>query len=51
MHLCTLLDFEDLCAQLGLEVAERVALAEGKPVSVDPNVNSELAIYRVKSRA
>ena len=51
VHLCTLLDFEDLCAQLGLEVAERVALAEGKPVSVDPNVNSELAIYRVKSRA
>ena len=48
IHLCTLLDFEDLCAQLGIAVAERIALANGHPVTDDPNVNSELAIYRVK---
>ena len=48
VHLCTLLDFEDLCAQLGIAVAERIALANGRPVTDDPNVNSELAIYRVK---
>ena len=50
VHLCTLLDFEDLCAQVGLAVAERIALAGGKPVTDNPNVNSELAIYRVKKR-
>ena len=48
IHLCTLLDFEDLCAQLNLTIVERVALAHGRPVTDDPNVNSELAIYRVK---
>ena len=50
VHLCTLLDFEDLCEQVGLAVAERIALANGKPVTDNPNVNSELAIYRVKKR-
>ena len=50
VHLCTLLDFEDLCEQVGLSVAERIALADGRPVTDNPNVNSELAIYRVKKR-
>ena len=49
VHLCTLADFEDLCGQLGLEIVERVALADGKPVAADPNVNGELAIYRIRS--
>jgi methionine biosynthesis protein MetW len=49
VHLCTLLDFEDLCGELGLTVAERVALAGGKPVQGDPNIQSELAIYRVSA--
>ncbi len=48
IHLCTLLDFEDLCAQLQLSIVERVALAQGRPVTENPNVSSELAIYRVK---
>jgi methionine biosynthesis protein MetW len=49
VHLCTVADFEDLCAQLKLDIVERVALANGKPVDGDPNVNGELAIYRVRS--
>ncbi|MBL8384837.1 MAG: methionine biosynthesis protein MetW [Burkholderiales bacterium] len=49
VHLCTLMDFEDLCAQLRIEIVERVALADGRPVALDPNVNSELAIYRVRA--
>ena len=49
VHLCTLADFEDLCGQLGLEIVERVALADGKAVAADPNVNGELAIYRIRS--
>lgn len=50
VHLCTLLDFEDLCEQVGLSIAERIALADGQAVTDNPNVNSELAIYRVKKR-
>ena len=50
VHLCTLLDFEDLCEEIGLVVAERIALANGHPVTDNPNVNGELAIYRVKKR-
>ncbi len=50
VHLCTLLDFEDLCEEVGLVVAERIALTNGKPVTDNPNVNGELAIYRVKKR-
>jgi methionine biosynthesis protein MetW len=48
IHLCTMLDFEDLCARLGIAVLDCVALTEGKPVAADPNLNGELAIYRVK---
>lgn len=51
VHLCTLSDFEDLCAQLGIDIAERVALAAGRPVTEAPNINSELAIYRIGERA
>jgi methionine biosynthesis protein MetW len=47
VHLCTLNDFEDLCGALGFEIKERIALADGRPVSDDPNRNCELAIYRV----
>lgn len=51
VHLCTLADFEDLCGTLAIEIVERVALAKGKPVASDPNINSELAIYRVRAAA
>ena len=50
VHLCTLLDFEDLCTTLAIEVVERVALAGGRPVTEDPNTRSELAIYRLRAR-
>lgn len=49
VHLCTLADFEDLCVKLAIVIVERVALANGKPVADDPNINSELAIYRVRA--
>ncbi len=49
VHLCTLADFEDLCEKLAIVIVERVALANGKPVADDPNINSELAIYRVRA--
>lgn len=51
VHLCTVADFEDLCGKLKLDIVERVALADGRPVTTDPNVNGELAIYRIRSGA
>ena len=50
IHLCTMLDFEDLCAKLDIEILDLVALTEGRPVDTEPNLNGELAIYRVKRR-
>jgi methionine biosynthesis protein MetW len=51
VHLCTLADFEDLCGTLSIEIVERVALAGGRLVSAEPNIHSELAIYRVRAAA
>ncbi|MBK1680290.1 methionine biosynthesis protein MetW [Rhodocyclus tenuis] len=44
----TLIDFEELCAQLGIEIRERLAFDDrGEPVSDDPNLNGSLAFYRL----
>jgi methionine biosynthesis protein MetW len=49
VHHCTLVDFEGLCAKLGLRILERVVLTNGAPVSVLPNLLGSLAIYRVSA--
>jgi methionine biosynthesis protein MetW len=49
VHHCTLIDFEGLCAKLGLRILERVVLRDGNPVSVLPNLLGSLAIYRVSA--
>ena len=49
VHHCTLVDFEALCAKLGLQVLERVVLTSGAPVAVLPNLFGALAIYRVSA--
>lgn len=46
LHLCTLADFEDLAAKLGVRIVERVVLHRGEPVSFMPNLFGSLAIYR-----
>jgi len=46
IHHCTLRDFEDLCRRLGLQIRERLALHEGKPVAAFPNLLGSLAVYR-----
>ncbi len=44
----TIVDFENLCARLGIEVRERLAFDEaGQEVSDDPNLNGSLAFYRL----
>jgi len=49
VHHCTLVDFEALCARLGLRILERVVLTGGEPVSALPNLLGALAIYRVSA--
>ncbi|MGD9954020.1 MAG: methionine biosynthesis protein MetW [Burkholderiales bacterium] len=47
VHLCTLADFEDLCARLGARIRERAVLHRGRPVRVLPNLFGSIAVYRV----
>ena len=47
VHHCTLVDFEALCAKLGLRILERVVLHDGSTVSFLPNLLGALALYRV----
>jgi methionine biosynthesis protein MetW len=46
----TIADFEALCVDEGIEICERVAFAEGKPVKEDPNLNAEVALYRIRKQ-
>jgi methionine biosynthesis protein MetW len=46
LHLCTIADFEDLAADLGVKILERVVLHEGRAVHTLPNLLGSLAIYR-----
>ena len=47
VHHCTLIDFEGLCAKLGIRVIERLVLRDGEPVTWLPNLLGSLAMYRV----
>jgi len=49
VHLCTLADFEDLCARLGARILERAVLHRGRPIRVLPNLLGSLAVYRVSA--
>ena len=46
----TIADFEALCAARGIDVREGRFFDDGQPVSEDPNLNAELAIYRLGRR-
>jgi len=46
VHHCTLVDFETLCAKLGVTIRERVVLTGGAAVNALPNLLGSLAIYR-----
>ncbi|PWF46647.1 methionine biosynthesis protein MetW [Massilia glaciei] len=47
----TIYDFEELAAECGLEVLERVALADGAPVAFLPNLRGSLAVFRLRKKA
>jgi methionine biosynthesis protein MetW len=47
----TIYDFEELADECGLEVLERVALADGQPVTVLPNLRGSLAVFRLRKKS
>ena len=48
IHLCTLQDFEALCATLNVHILERIVMHRGRQVSAMPNLLGSLAVYRVE---
>lgn len=47
----TIDDFKQLAEECGLEVLDYVALADGKPVSILPNLRGSLAVFRLRKKA
>jgi methionine biosynthesis protein MetW len=43
----TIADFELLCADHGIEIRELQAFDQGEPVTDDPNLNADVALYRL----
>jgi methionine biosynthesis protein MetW len=48
LRCATIMDFEELANKVGLDVLERVALHDGKPINVLPNWRGSLAVFRLK---
>ncbi|MGB6056213.1 MAG: methionine biosynthesis protein MetW [Burkholderiaceae bacterium] len=46
----TIPDFEQLANEVGLDVLERVALDDGRPVAFLPNWRGSLAVFRLKKK-
>lgn len=46
IHLCTLRDFEDLAAKLGLRILQRATFNDDREVRLLPGWRSTLAVYR-----
>jgi methionine biosynthesis protein MetW len=48
VHLCTLDDFEILCAHLQIRIFGRHVMADGRDVLVMPNLRGSTAVYRFR---
>lgn len=51
LHLCTIDDFESLCAKMNIRITDRIVINEGDTVSFMPNLLGSLAIYRFEQAA
>lgn len=49
VHLCTINDFDQFCADSQIQIKERLVLTNNKPVTFMPNLFGSLAMYRLKS--
>lgn len=47
----TIADFEALCAENGIAVHEGLFFDEGRSVTEDPNLNADMALYRLGRKA
>jgi methionine biosynthesis protein MetW len=50
IHLCTVKDFEGLCAKVGAEILDERVLHEGRAVSVLPNLLGSLGVFRFRRK-
>ena len=50
VHLFTLADFEAFCDSHAIRVLERLALQDGRPVHLAPNLRANLAVLRFEAR-
>jgi methionine biosynthesis protein MetW len=50
IHLCTVKDFEDLCAKMGTEILDERVLHEGRQVTVLPNLRGSLGVFRFRRK-
>ncbi|MBX3675370.1 MAG: methionine biosynthesis protein MetW [Burkholderiales bacterium] len=50
IHLCTVKDFEALCAQVGAEILDERVLHEGEIVETLPNLLGSLGVFRFRRR-
>ncbi|MGH8750206.1 MAG: methionine biosynthesis protein MetW, partial [Burkholderiales bacterium] len=46
VHLCTLHDFEEFCAQHGVRIVQRLVISNDRIVTLLPNLLGSLAVYR-----
>jgi methionine biosynthesis protein MetW len=46
VHLCTLTDFEDFCANHGVRILERIVMQEQRRIRFAPNLRGSVAVYR-----
>jgi methionine biosynthesis protein MetW len=49
VHLCTINDFDQFCANSNIQIKERLVLTNNNPVTYMPNLLGSLAMYRLKS--
>jgi methionine biosynthesis protein MetW len=49
VHLCTLNDFEALCAELNITITQRSVMTQGHEVQWLPNLLGGLAVYRLRA--
>jgi methionine biosynthesis protein MetW len=48
IHLCTVKDFESLCAKVGAEILDERVLHDGRAVGVLPNLLGSLGVFRFR---
>ena len=50
IHLCTVKDFEDLCAKVGAEILDERVIHEGRTVNFLPNLLGSLGVFRFRRK-